>query len=222
MTADLIVCRDATGAHWGLGSASPDRPLVLIGWRVRPEPVDAGMPAAVADILSRAMCATGWAGFPASTRSDLGGLAPPGDDDTRIASVPGSGGRWRRLLGDGTDFARQVSTRRPDHARTLFDDPGHPWWLGAQAASLSDPDRPPPTLDAATWRALLGPGWRSVVPALSVLGPVLGVLRAGVDGDVLGLCGAAPAFEDAFLGRVRGEAHAAGASYREVAHAEFA
>lgn len=187
MTTELLICAEPTDNRWALGRLPvSDTTTLLVGWRTEAPAIDGGIPKLAARVIAQAMTDTAWVTFPTTAQT-----FPPGQEDPRLRTVRGSDAKlFLRAVFDNRPTAiTTVSTRRPEIAVSLFDDAGFPWWLGAQTALLFDPDTLPPTLDFDTWLTLLSDQW--AVTASSVMSSgLLGAIRAGVDGDVLGFAGA--------------------------------
>lgn len=130
---------------------------------------------------------------------------------------------WTRSLTSllGFDETRGVlSTCRASRVARLFDSSYFHWWAQAQFALLSAPDAAPPPIDGESISALLGDGWQDVVRSLGSSG-VIGGMRPGTDGDLLGLFFLDPADGDAFLGALAREAEADGLTLTEVPSEAF-
>ncbi len=217
----LILCRDPIAAHWELGRLPVGfGRLTLIGWRVGDRD-EGGMPASVGDILARAMTEVARVTFPSGADPVADGeWTTSGEDLVRKAHVSGTIARFRGRLDRTPTAVVQLSTRRASAAKRLFDDPAYPWWLGGQAALLSDADASPPTLDARSWLALLGREWSADAAALGDVG-VRGIVRAGADGDVFGFLGLDAAFAATFLAAIETAARVGGFDVADVDEGDF-
>ena len=211
MKSALTIIRSPTGAYWSLGPlpvAVGD--MALIGWRMAAEQEDAGMPRPVAALVSNALVAIARVTFPSSDMSAHGdawtNVADALVRGTRVTDVAQ---RIRLRLARAPSTITQVSTRSSAIACRLFDDPIYPWWLGHQVALLSAPESPPPDIDARSLLALLDDDWASHAAELTRQG-VRGIVRAGVDGDVLGLLSLVPGFEPTVLDALQTAAEVAG------------
>ncbi len=114
----------------------------------------------------------------------------------------------------------QLSTVRAHVAERFFDDADHPLWLQAQLALLSAPGSLPPVVDRRTLLALIGEDWTGRAAWLADRG-VRGILRPGVDSDMLGFLALDEAFGSAFLEALRAAVSAAGFAWTNVSEADF-
>lgn len=210
MRSALTIIRAPTRAYWQLGPLPVTiGNMVLISWQMAAQPDDGGMPASVASLLSDVLTGIVRVTFP-SSEPGTSGEAWFGEsgDLTRTVQVSHFVERVRFRFARKPSTITQISTRRPTTAVQLFDDPGYPWWLGQQVALLSGLNDPPPVVDAASLLALLDDDWAAHAAALTSNG-VDAVIRAGVDGDVLGLLSLAPGIEAIFLDALKTAAEAA-------------
>jgi hypothetical protein len=197
--------------------------LTLIGWKQTPEPHDAGVPEAVARVLARALTSVARVTFPCSSVKPVAtsGWSPMDGDLIRVLTGKGFGERIvARLKGKPTDITL-MSTRRPETAMRLFDDPSFPWWLQGQMVLLSDTDAPPRDIDEETLLALFGESWTQHAASLAPVG-IDGILRPGVDGDVAGLLSLTDAFEQAVLAELENETRRAGINWALMPEQAFA
>jgi hypothetical protein len=207
-TSAILFHREPRGARWQLGALPPAvGTLTLLGWRLEPEPVDAGVPPPVAKVLARALTAVARVTFPSSSAGR-----------PATAGWTARGGEWLCALGGGVRgrlaaAAQQrpaepvlLSTREPETVLQLFDDPVYPWWLQGQVALLSAPAHALPPPDRISLTALLSDDWAGQAAALGVEGAV----RPGVDGDVAGIWSRDALFADRILAILATETRAAG------------
>lgn len=159
-----------------------------VGWLEWPsEPsVDAGVPVAVRQALSRALTQVGLVTF-IVTEPHL---------SMTVASV--RQGFVAKLL---RPTLVQGTTNNPAAVEMLFDDPLQAWWLGTAAAVISASGDVAPALDAGTWRALVGDEWTTRAHGLP---GVDAVLRAGVDGEMAGWWSRDEAFRERFAASLCG------------------
>jgi hypothetical protein len=193
----ILLCDSPQQRHWEL--PLPDTTavtLTLLGWIVRPEPVDSGVPVVVAEVLSRAL-------------SDLGMVSYFG--------APVRAGLLRGLFTRSAE-ATLCHASDPQAVGRVFEDATFDWSARAQAAFISRTDAPPPSLTLQDLeQALAGQSYER----LRACG-VTALLLPGVDGDVAGFY----AFERELAQRVREVLQAAaaqhGAAFRQLSEAAFA
>jgi hypothetical protein len=144
-------------------SRAPASATFLVTWTVMPEPVDAGIPSSVRDVLAEALCAVGSCWF-------------AGDEDS---GVPVTTVRLRRALSLRTAPIFRVD--RAEGLRPAFESGAHDWSMAAQwiVVAAGDGERAR-VIDVL--RTLLEdwnlPGdWPPDVSA---------IIQAGVDGDAAG------------------------------------
>jgi hypothetical protein len=216
----VFVCREPQGDHWQLGplDGSVDGPL-LIGWRVDPTPVDAGLPPQVAQILARSLVHHFLVTCMSSTFS---GTAEDG-------WTPSGSHFIRRLVGRRQSHhffagvpahATLFATREPAAVVTMLNDACFPWTLQGQVALLSDPAVPPPPSfepDGVEMLCCLS-WWKSA----SAIEGLWGALRPGVDGDIAGVFVADADQRDSWLSSLKGECHASAFSFEILDNATFA
>jgi len=172
------------------------------------------MPPALAAVLASGLAGVGRVTFAASDPAVVAQAAATPDTLVRPLASGSFLARWRQRLSGLPATAVAVSTRQASLAERLFDDPGFPWWLGHQAAILSAPRAPAPAVAADDLLALLEDNWATHAADLAGCG-VDAVVRAGVDGDVLGLLVLAPAMRDPLLAALRDAADRAGIGWAE-------
>ena len=164
----LILYRGEISPRWEIPDAGD--PL-LIGWRVSPQPADAGVPSEVADALARGLCAIGTvAWFTAEPR--VGEAVVSTQSERLFESL-----RRSRTLS-------LVKSRDPKRAVTLFDAPGTDWTLRGQATFVSR-DFSEDTAFEPFFNVAGDPGSNSM-DTLREIG-VEAILLPGVDGDIAGL-----------------------------------
>ncbi|HEX2202999.1 MAG TPA: hypothetical protein VHG91_06865 [Longimicrobium sp.] len=223
MTGPVIaVCHDARGREWQLGplDASPGH-VTLIGWTCGWRSPDAGVPREVASILARTLTAVARVTFLSSAGGRGGATAEsaPGVDPFRSLAESGLRARVRAVLAGEPSGVTLRSTRDAEAAAELFEDAEYPWWLQGQVAVLSAPEAPLPELTVGDVVALTTDEW---VDRASRLDGVSGVVRPGVDGDIVGAVTNAPPFGRLLLDTLEREAGDAGFRYLTLSEADFA
>lgn len=217
MASVLTFIHRPVRSYWGLGPLPvPAGDMVVVGWELPVAPVDDGMPEEVAPIISEALTANARVTFLSSEH-------PPGpgdrwvesrDDLVRTIPTASLADRVRLRMARLPPSLTQVSSRAPATVAGLFDDPGFPWWMGVSAALLSPASDPPPLLDGAKLLALMDDGWATTAASLRDVG-VDAVIRAGVDGDVIGVLSLRPGHQTSLLSSFRAAAERAGLGWAE-------
>ncbi len=220
----LFACLDPRQAYWRLGPlpAAVGR-VMLVGWRVTPPPCDAGVPAVIAAVLARALTSVARVTF-AGTVADpppTASWTPCGADLIRVLNAGGYLERIGRVIKSASAAVTLVSTRSPETAIRLFEEPNYPWWLQGQVALLSEPDAPPPDIDRQRFLALLGDDWAARAAALAVTG-FRGILRPGVDGDLAGILSLSEESERELLTALERAAGQAGLDWMPLTEDAFA
>lgn len=152
----------------------------LLGWWPIGRDNDAGVPVVVVDAIAAGLCAVSTVAGCTLDVPDSAGpewRAVPGGHACRF---PGC-----RRLGFGAPPLGLIATRHPRVVAGFFDADGFPWALERQLFLLA----PPGTLPRLD-RALVGACFRLPIPATTAQltrAGVVGLVRAGVDGDVAGL-----------------------------------
>lgn len=226
MTSTMIfACHDPQGSHWQLGhlTATVGR-ITLIGWRQEPTPLDNGIPREIAVVLSRALASIAWVIFPCSTLNCRSTViwSPCGDDFTCTLSSSSLIERIRARLMRVPSEIVLVSTRKLETILRLFNDAHYPWWLQGQVVLLSATDMPQPALDRQLLLSLLGDNWASQAMSFATQRHIGGVLRPGVDGDLIGIRLLTDTFEQAFLTALKKETQLAGYTWALLSENAFA
>jgi hypothetical protein len=220
----IFACPDARAAQWQLGPLPPPAGRVtLIGWNNAAEQTDAGVPEDIARVLANAFTAVARVTFPCScvdaNTSAPGGWSPSDGDMLRTLTTGFAARIAAKLNGTPAEITL-VSTRRADSAIRAFDDGAFPWWMQGQVMLLSQPDAPPPDVDAKSLLALFEDAWTT--HAASLGRGIQGVVRPGVDGDVAGLLSLSDAFERDALAALEHETRRAGFEWAVMAEKAFA
>ena len=206
----LILCRRPEGAHWQLGplpAAGCD--VALLRWEMNIEPVDGGVPTAVADLLAKTMIALGRVTFPITGTGRSVPTSWSELDGDWICAFPGAGLGWiRDKLNRLPDPLVLVSTVRAPAALQLFDDGSFSWSMGTQFVFLSARDALPPTLSRRVIIGMLEDDWATTALSLRSAG-IHGVCRAGVDGDVAGFLPLSDEFGEIFIAELEAQARLA-------------
>jgi hypothetical protein len=191
--------------------------MTLIGWRVTPEPDEAGVPALIANVLVHTFATVARATFPSSSLDSVSqtSWALLGEDYVRGLSPESLAGRLRGALKGLPQQIVLISSRQPLTLRRMFDDPAYPWWLQGQVTLLSDPEGAPPEIDRDTLLSLIADDWSKRAGALVGLG-VRGIVRPGVDGDMAGLLSLTDDFDKVFLRTLESETRRTGLDWAEL------
>jgi hypothetical protein len=211
---ELFATVGPRSSRWQLPS-STDR-SVMIGWHLAAgRGVDGGVPAAVAQLLARALTRSAWVSF-------FDASEPARSSQTRVRRLEASGlGPTVRAMAHR--FPRSafvISTRLPEVAQCAFDATLFSWELQGQVLLLTAPDVPAPAID---WSGM----WSLTGREVSLTPDVLRVLQAdalvfpGVDGCVMGLVSAKPEIEARVLEDLKIEAGASAFTWRMLDENEF-
>jgi hypothetical protein len=144
-------------------SRAPASATFLLTWTVTPEPVDAGIPSPVRDVLAEALCAVG----PCWFAGDADGRAP-------VTTL-----RLRRGVSSRTAPIFRVD--RAEDLRPAFESGAHDWSMAAQwivVAADGERDRVIDVLRTLLEDWNLPDDWPPDVSA---------IIQAGVDGDAAGI-----------------------------------
>lgn len=181
---------------------------MLLEWRPVGREADAGVPLPVVGALAAGLCAvTTVAGctldFPAAVGAHW--TAVPGGHAVRFAG--------RRVLGFGPLPVGVLASRAPAVVARFFDDDTFVWTHETQLLLLAPPDTLP-ALDRALVSACLAVPIEASLAQLAAAG-IIGLARAGVDGDVAGLYLPDPAWRQTVVGALAGAVTAAGLRWGE-------
>lgn len=206
-TSAILISTDVTGGHWQLGTLPPPRgAFALVGWTDAPE--NAGVPLSAVRTLARALTAHGCVTFPSSHSSPQGGSGwNRGASGDFLCQVPlgAPSQAWRAAiyrLGAVRNLDL-LCTSREEVVPALFDDEGYPWWLQGQFALLSPGAVPPRLTELKSLPAeLFDSEWASSLSSLEIAG-VDGIIRPGVDGDVIGIVTGSRAIQQEMVHHIR-------------------
>ena len=191
--ASMVMCRAPKARRWQLGALPPARGhIALLGWHIEPPHVDAGVHPPIDRILANVL--TGCARLTFLWSEHESEAVSSDDVIYRTDGAAGLSRLGARLAGQPSRFTL-LTTRHPDTAVRMFDVTGFDWSQQGQVGLMSDPDAPPPVIDYATIGDLFSADWVARAAGFNE-GPIRGVLRPGVDGDVAGLYSSDPAFMD--------------------------
>ncbi len=200
--ATIFSCANPINFHWQLGSLPPAQGhLLLIGWRLPSSAVDSGVPEVVGAILAQAFTSIARVTFPVSDDQQSAPQAWPvhGDDAVVFLRSNGLYQRAQAAIKGEPVIVKLMSTCEPMTAVRMFDDPGYPWHLQGQVAVLSRRDSPVPDIDRNAVLSLMSEQWIEHCAQLRGHG-IEGVIRPGVDGDILGVYSPSDEFTRTVLG----------------------
>lgn len=219
----LLACRNPRQPIWEIGVAPSAYPYTaLVGWTVRPAPIDSGVPPQAAGILARSMTAVSRITFAASELNvDYENEERRRDrDGEAMRLVARNGTTWLHKLLHRSENLYLISTLDPGLVVRLFDDGGCPWWLQRQFILFSSHIDPPLDVARDQVMVLLGEQWPALSTSLLDAG-VVAVGRPGVDGDVLAIFSSSRAFVDSFLAALERYADAVQAGFQTVSESDF-
>ncbi|PCE29115.1 hypothetical protein [Burkholderia ubonensis] len=220
-TAAIFICDTPISRQWQLGPLPPPTgDIALIGWHVEPHSVDSGVPTDVRRLLGRALASIAKLSFPVSASAESNTDPRATDDQRRQLPFSSLADRFKATLNRQSAISL-ITTCPPDTAIQLFDAPGFSWEWQAQVVVLSERNATPPPLTRDTLFALIGDAWTQHAPALLASG-VVGVMRPGVDGDVVGILSLTPAFKQALIAALEIEAQRANFTCSRVTEPSFA
>ena len=191
----LKFCPAFTRAEWQLPTDVPGA-RVLIGWRVEPPPVDAGVPPVVADVLVRGLCRQALLSYPSAS-----------------ASANSASGRRLRA---GRDFDWKSTQDAREAIPEIFESPAFPWDLQGQLVVLSHPGTRL-VLDERHLEVVARPELFATLQALGATG----LLLPGVDGDVAALYTFDPGDMPTLVGVLSALAEEAGADCVSLTETDF-
>ena len=227
MTGSIHVCDDPISSQWQLGNLSArSGRLFLISLPGPADLTEGSVPIPLVRAMASAMTSVARVTFLSSEHSveqeRLAGLQWSHVEGDDVRAIPADGLLdWARAkLTGGPATIVQVSTQQAHVAERFFDGADYPLWLQVQLALLSAPGAPPPVVDRGTLFALMDKDWTSAAASLTGIG-VLGVLRPGVDGDMLGFLSLDDAFGAAFVGAVEAAVTAASFGWARVSEEDF-
>lgn len=209
----FILCKNPESPNWQLNSPVQSD-LWMLGWQILPEyEIEGGMPDEIAEILAKALTSTALVTFPT-----IDSVGATGDCVQRIeAGVIGSVAA--AFSGTPGSF-NLISTTNPETAKNLFNAGYFPWDLQGQIILLSPPGSQPPVLDRKTLFSVMDANLHTDFKLLSSVG-VQAMIYPGVDGDLVGIVAASPAFENEILRAIEAEAVRSGFGWQVVTEDEF-
>jgi hypothetical protein len=224
----LVVCRDPSSRLWQLGALPAEEgSVVLIGWKGGSPTFDGEdlHPCALAVVTALTQIAR--VTFPCSAFGTPrgGGWVPIDSRSVEIGVVERhsivSSSVWS-LLGRRSRITL-ASTRDDEFVSWMFDDAEYAWELQGQFAVLSGAADGPPAIlsDFERLDCLFGDEWTKTSRALVPAGAA-GVMRPGVDGDLIGVLSSTPQFEALLVESLCNAAVAAGRECAMVSETTFA
>ncbi|MDR1008574.1 MAG: hypothetical protein LBL65_08480 [Campylobacteraceae bacterium] len=174
----ILVCLNPTNAFWQLGTLSQTKgEVILLGWKQSSDLIDSGIPKEVGVVLANALASVAKVSFPVSEI--------PADTLEYQAHFLHVNSLFERIATIRVPSTISLlSTYCPKTVLKSFDDPFYSWGSQGQVILLSKPDAPP--LERKTLLSLIGDNWLKQASNLDKIG-VEGILRPGVDGDVIGI-----------------------------------
>lgn len=221
MNKVIFACQNPSEAHWQVGHLPVEKYfLTIIGWRVIPQPIDAGVPKKIAEVLARAMTSVARITFPSSdikhnisdSRSSING-------DFAISIKENFIDRIINTFSHAPSIAL-LSTRKPETALLMFDDSWFHWNMQGQIALLSESDGNLPEIDKQTLFGLFEDTWVESATDFQDIG-IKGIMRPGVDGDLAAFLSLTKEFEKNLLTAMENETRAAGFDWAIVSEDEF-
>lgn len=219
----LLACRTPTKQHWQLGKLPPDEgTILLIGWRLFPRSVDGDVPQQVASVIANALTSAVKVSFPSV---DLVGRYGQnnGFPQTSVSALRSTGiAEGIKFLLSGTP--RTISLFTTEDAATLmhlFTDSAFAWHTQGQIALLWPANGNVPVLSREELLSLISDEWAQNTAELRQRG-IVGAIRPGVDGDVLGVLVFDEQFAAVLMKTLEHEAHRAGIEWRVVTEDAFA
>lgn len=218
----LFICDDPAGPWWQLGHLPPAHGrMLMLGWS-RPEGmVDSGIPDDLAVTIASAICSVAKATFPvadavARRLADIGGEGS--NAVSRVSAAPLQAAR--AIFSGRPASVMLLTTRAPTLATLLFSDPDFPWHLQGQAAILSMPHQHVPAVDYTTLSALVDGHWEDRAEGLHSAG-IAGLIRPGVDGDVLGIYTFTQQFHEQITSALERTTQSAGLAWARLSERDF-
>jgi hypothetical protein len=185
----IFACANPVNTIWQLGPLSSiESDIMLFGWKPPSEPIDGGMPKEVGVVFAKALVSVARVGFPIS-KVPMGALetwSNRNEDQVRFLCASNLIERIEAMLKNVPPNVSFLSTRHQETVVKSFEDSFYSWCLQGQVILLSKPEDPPPNIDRRTLLSLIGINWIKQADILSSIG-ISGILRPGVDGDVIGI-----------------------------------
>lgn len=193
----IFVCANPVNTFWQLGSLSPVKDeIMLFGWRQPNKSIDSGIPKEISVIFAKALVSTARVSFPVF-EVPIGTLKNK-EDQVCILRTKGLIERIEAMLKHIPSSVLLLSTCHQEIVVKSFEDSFYSWCLQGQVVLLSKPDAPPPNIDRRTLLSLINTDWIKRAVHLDSIG-ISGVLRPGVDGDVIGILFLSNSFKQMLL-----------------------
>ncbi len=208
----IFVSLRPNAARWNVALSS-ELPSFLVGWRIsREADIDGSVPGEICRALAETLCSLGTVGF---IGSDPG--VPAGHlRDLMPASWLE---RLRLVIRHRITRLWLTSTRDPEVARLLFEEPQFPWWMRTQLALLFEADDPS-EFSASELLECADPRVAIDRAKLDALGAAA-FMRAGIDGDVALIAANSDTLRMRISKRLEREAIAAGFEWCVLADDAF-
>lgn len=219
-TYKILVSTSATLPQWQLAGYLGTPTSVLLGWHQAPTPVDGGVPAEVANVISNTLCGGARVSYLSSDLEEI--MAMHSKELYSIQPITGPG-LVARLISHWSGVpphAAVVSTSNPKVALHLFDASYFSWVLQGQSVFLSGLSDPLPDLKEVVSRAWQKKYEDAPLEAINDYS-LMGIMRPGVDGDVAGFLFRSVTHKESFLRSLREEAESNGMQFKFCNEAEF-
>jgi hypothetical protein len=206
----LRICFTPQEPVWKLGKLShKGNQVILISWALMQKPIDSGIPPEVIAIFNRATTSVSRVNF-----------AYPHFDDW-MASLEKS--EIKHFFDDNCSKVSDdrmplssllISTENPDMVTYSLDSSGFASYDENQLMMLSAKGKDSPLITPQALLGLIENDWVESARHLAKETGILGFLRSGVDGNVLGFLSFQAAFQERFLLALQREAEQAGFTWR--------
>lgn len=223
MNDSIFACRNPAKQFWEVGHLPIKNGfLTIVGWRVVPRPVDAGVPEKIAGVLARAMISVARVTFPCS---DIGQSIPndwiPIGDDFAIQLKADLIKRISSKFSAAPADVNLLSTQKARTVAKLFDDAYFHWSKQSQIALLSAPDGNLPKINRKLLLTLFEDEWAERTMNLQET-KIKCVVRPGVDGILAAFLSVSKEFEEEFLTVLEAETKIADLNWEIVSEDKFA
>ena len=210
----ILVCTSARLPQWQLAGYIGTSTSLLLGWHQAIRPVDGGVPAEVARVISNALCRGVRISY---LCGDLEEIETHSKEFCTIQPIAESGLIARFIAHwSGVPLnAAIVSTNNPKVALHLFDASYFSWVLQGQSVFLSALSDPVPDLKKGQTKYENAP-----MDALNDYS-LVGMMRPGVDGDVAGILFRSVQDRANFLTALQEEAESSGMQFKHCDESEF-